>query len=189
MRKTWSAPTTPRVVALRAGGRRRLNRQRQQDARLRPEQVLYWYAKWRHLPAVQARLAEAFDLSPATISRYVRGAKSATAEAICPMCGMMATEKTLASNMSPQDFAPEVRAHPSVGRTRTRPNRPASSPPRNVIAADGMAWTRLRIPASPWRRWRRLTAMILVTPRPHPYSDHRHPRPLSRGIQSRIGQI
>jgi hypothetical protein len=120
---TWATPTSTLAAHLRAGGRRKLNAIRRHEAALRRARVIFWYARWRHLRGVQALLAATFDLSQATVSRYLKGID---ADAInCPICGMAATEKTSLRDIPKGGFASEVRTHQSVGRPRAIKKLPA----------------------------------------------------------------
>lgn len=68
----------------RAGGRRRYNADRQLAAEARRLQVLRLLRQWGLRRGIQARIANALDVSPATISRDV--AQLLPLHRPCPCC-------------------------------------------------------------------------------------------------------
>jgi hypothetical protein len=82
------APTTDAEVAARAAGRRRYNSVRRSRAQLRRIEVLKLIGVYGGLHrGVQASIARTLGVSPATISRDLRGHLAPDRLEWCPLCG------------------------------------------------------------------------------------------------------
>jgi len=80
-----------------AGGRRRINAQRQMRARLRQADICRWLVATETsllVPGVQRALADRFGVSEATMSRDLRAIFGTPSQALhkCPICGSRAID-------------------------------------------------------------------------------------------------
>jgi DNA invertase Pin-like site-specific DNA recombinase len=65
----WSRPTSPAEVIARAGGRRRYNARRQDEAIVRRCRMLGLLREYGHGPGVKARIARELGVHRSTITR------------------------------------------------------------------------------------------------------------------------
>ena len=96
-RAAWSAPTSPEVVARRAGGRSRYNKERQ--ARAAARRVLIWHEFGSDLlrrRRVVGDISRAFGISRSTARRDC--ARLAESQVPCPVCGGPVPWDVLASS-------------------------------------------------------------------------------------------
>jgi hypothetical protein len=88
----WSRPTTPAEVIARAGGRRRYNAQRQDEAVIRLCRMLGLFREYGVGYGVKARIARELGVHRSTITRDFRAAVWIH-ERECPTCLTMVDDK------------------------------------------------------------------------------------------------
>jgi hypothetical protein len=99
----WSAPTSPAEVIARAGGRRRYNAKRQNEALIRRCRMLELFAEYGHGPGVRARIARELGVHRSTITRDFQ-AVVWVHEHACPTCCTMIDDKVWRKIAGTQGF-------------------------------------------------------------------------------------
>src|SRR6266542_14417 len=98
----WSAATSAHLAAIRAGGRRRINRERQDQARIRDREIERLAVDLGMKRGTRRAIADILGISQASVSRSLKRIKQAWA-CVCPGCHFYrAQEKPRITNQPKQ---------------------------------------------------------------------------------------